>query len=53
MEFSANTFLDVYQGHIDTLHHIWDNRTSAFHVMGDVPVTGIPIANINLEEIED
>ena len=33
MEFSANAFLDVYQGHIDTLNHIWDQRNSAFHVM--------------------
>jgi hypothetical protein len=33
MEFSANTFLNVYQGHIDTLNHVRDQCNSAFHVM--------------------
>ena len=33
MEFSSNAFLDVYQGHIDTLNHIWVKQNSAFHLM--------------------
>ena len=33
MEFSTNAFLDVYQGHIDTLNYIQDQRTTVFHVM--------------------
>jgi hypothetical protein len=32
-EFSANAYMDVYQGHIDTLNHIRERRNSAFHVM--------------------
>ena len=32
-EFSANAYLDVYQGHIDTFHHIQDRRPHAFHAM--------------------
>ena len=33
MDFSANSYLDVYQGHIDTFHHIQDQRPGAFHLM--------------------
>ncbi len=33
MEFSTNAFLDIYQGHIDTLNYIQDQHTTAFHVM--------------------
>jgi hypothetical protein len=37
MEFSTNAFLDVYQGHVDTLNYILNQRTTAFHVMmGDI-----------------
>ncbi|KAF8257516.1 hypothetical protein EI94DRAFT_1757861 [Lactarius quietus] len=32
-EFSANAYLDVYNGHINTLKHIWENREGAFHLM--------------------
>jgi len=67
MDFSANAFLDVYQGHVDTLQHIQDHRASSFHIMmrdifdraqatdGDVqvPIINIPVADINLDEMED
>ncbi|KAF8268602.1 hypothetical protein EI94DRAFT_1700100 [Lactarius quietus] len=33
MEFSMNTYLDVYQGHINTLQLIWDGQYGAFHSM--------------------
>jgi hypothetical protein len=32
-EFSANSYLDVYNGHVDTLHLILDKRAGAFRVM--------------------
>jgi len=32
-EFSTNAYLDVYQGHIDTFHHIQEHRSAAFHLM--------------------
>ena len=32
-EFSANTYLDVYNGHVNTLKHIQDHRAGAFHLM--------------------
>ncbi|KAF8262256.1 hypothetical protein EI94DRAFT_1603030, partial [Lactarius quietus] len=32
-EFSANAYLDVYHGHINTLNHIRDKRPGAFHLM--------------------
>lgn len=32
-EFSANAFLDVYHGHVNTLRHIRDKREGAFHLM--------------------
>ena len=32
-EFSANIFLDVYNGHIRTLDHVLHMRPAAFHVM--------------------
>ena len=32
-EFSANAYLDVYLGHINTLKHIRDKRAGAFHLM--------------------
>jgi len=33
IEFSANAFLDVYNGHINTFNHIRNNREGAFHTM--------------------
>jgi len=32
-EFSANAFLDVYNGHMQTFAHISENRNRAFHRM--------------------
>lgn len=32
-EFSANAYLDVYLGHINTLKHIREHREGAFHLM--------------------
>jgi hypothetical protein len=32
-EFSANAYLDVYIGHVNTLKHIRDHRPGAFHLM--------------------
>lgn len=33
MDFSANAFLDVYDGHINTFQHIQKHRNKAFHIM--------------------
>jgi hypothetical protein len=33
IEFSANAFYDVYDGHVNTFEHIRQNREDAFHVM--------------------
>jgi hypothetical protein len=33
MEFSANGFLDVYEGHVNTLNYILAQRPDAFHIM--------------------
>jgi len=33
LEFSANSFLDVYHGHINTFKHICEKREDAFHLM--------------------
>ena len=32
-EFLANTYLDVYIGHVNTLKHIRDHHPGAFHLM--------------------
>lgn len=32
-EFSANAYLDVYNGHVNTLKHIREHREGAFHLM--------------------
>ena len=32
-EFSANRYLDVYNGHMQTFNHISVNRNNAFHIM--------------------
>jgi hypothetical protein len=35
--FTANAYLDVYQGHINTFEHIQEKRGNAFHtMMGDI-----------------
>ena len=31
--FSANAYLDVYQGHVNTFQHIRDQRSNSFHTM--------------------
>ncbi|KAF8262113.1 hypothetical protein EI94DRAFT_1809271 [Lactarius quietus] len=63
-EFSANAYLDVYHGHVNTLNHIQDKRPGAFHLMmadiymkvstvnGNEANTGVPIAKLNLNEID-
>jgi hypothetical protein len=33
MEFSANAYLDVYEGHVNTLKHIQGERENGFHLM--------------------
>ena len=33
LEFSANSFLDVYHGHVNTFKHIREKREDAFHLM--------------------
>ena len=33
VEFSANAYLDVYNGHVNTLRHIQEHRAGAFHLM--------------------
>ena len=36
-EFSTNAYLDVYNGHIQTLNHISQNRNATFHrMMADI-----------------
>jgi hypothetical protein len=36
-DFSTNTFMDMYQGHVDTFNHIREHRNSAFQLMmGDL-----------------
>ena len=32
-EFSSNAYIDVYQGHVNTLKHILEKRPGAFHLM--------------------
>jgi hypothetical protein len=32
-EFSANAYLDVYNGHVNTLKHIRERREGGFHLM--------------------
>lgn len=33
MEFSANAYLNVYLGHINTLNHIAEQWEGAYHMM--------------------
>ncbi|KAH9022910.1 hypothetical protein EDB85DRAFT_2293098 [Lactarius pseudohatsudake] len=65
-EFSQNAYMDVYQGHVNTLKHILENREGAFHTMmsdiytraswpiGNFGVApSFAIADINLDELEE
>lgn len=64
VEFSANAYLDVYLGHVNTLKHIRENREGAFHLMmadiytqasmaiGNDLTTAVPIAELNLDNLE-
>ncbi|KAH9016037.1 hypothetical protein EDB85DRAFT_2023050 [Lactarius pseudohatsudake] len=65
-EFSQNAYMDVYQGHVNSLKHILENREGAFHTMmsdiytraswpiGNFGVApSFAIADINLDELEE
>ncbi|KAI9436434.1 hypothetical protein H4582DRAFT_2058711 [Lactarius indigo] len=64
-EFSASVYLDVYNGHINTLHQIKERRSGAFRAMMseiytqasaavDVGVgSSVPIAALDFEDLED
>ncbi|KAN0141461.1 hypothetical protein V8E53_000706, partial [Lactarius tabidus] len=63
-EFSANGYLDIYLGHVNTLKHIQEHRAGAFHFMmadiynkANTPIvnelnTVIPIANLDLDNLD-
>ncbi|KAI9444384.1 hypothetical protein BJY52DRAFT_1194439 [Lactarius psammicola] len=63
-EFSANAYLDVYHGNVNTLTHIRENREGAFHLMmadiyrqantptGNEPSSGVPIAELDLNQLD-
>jgi hypothetical protein len=63
-EFSANAYLDVYNGHVNTLKHIRANREGAFHLMmADIYTQAntsaitesnsvVPIAELDLDDID-
>ncbi|KAH8980460.1 hypothetical protein EDB92DRAFT_1974433 [Lactarius akahatsu] len=63
-EFSQNAYMDVYQGHMNTLNHILENQEGAFHTMmsdiytrATIGNRGVPpsfgIADIDLDELEE
>ncbi|KAN0109142.1 hypothetical protein V8E52_009573 [Russula decolorans] len=68
-EFSANSYLDVYDGHVNTFNHIKERHLGAYHTMmadlyaqasvtpaghGTVlGVAGVPIAELDIEELEE
>ncbi|KAN0124676.1 hypothetical protein V8E53_012645 [Lactarius tabidus] len=65
-DFSANSYLDVYLGHIETLREILTQRSGAFHsMMADIyskastmpastgSSSGVQTAELNFEELED
>ena len=33
LEFSANAYMDMYQGHVNMFKHILEHREHAFHIM--------------------
>ncbi|KAN0137968.1 hypothetical protein V8E53_004452 [Lactarius tabidus] len=64
-EFSANAYLDVYQGHVNTLNHIRERREGVFHLMmvdiykqantlpiGNEPSPAVQIAEIDLDNLD-
>jgi hypothetical protein len=63
-EFSANAYLDVYNGHVNTLKHIRDKRVGGFHLMmADIYAQAnksaisesnsvVPIAELDLDDID-
>ncbi|KAH8979863.1 hypothetical protein EDB86DRAFT_2835669 [Lactarius hatsudake] len=64
-EFSANAYMDAYLANMNTLRHILNHRERAFHTMMSdiytqasaiavalVPLSTIPIANLNLDALE-
>ncbi|KAI9451374.1 hypothetical protein BJY52DRAFT_1191052 [Lactarius psammicola] len=64
LEFSANAYMDVYHGHVNTFKHILENRERAFHtMMSDIytqaskfmgnMVSTIPIADLDLDALEE
>ncbi|KAI9444390.1 hypothetical protein BJY52DRAFT_1194415 [Lactarius psammicola] len=65
MEFSANSYLDVYQGHVNTLRLIQKKRGSAFRSMManiysqanttiDIGApSGAPIAQLDIDDLEE
>ncbi|KAF8269151.1 hypothetical protein EI94DRAFT_1799533 [Lactarius quietus] len=65
MEFSMNTYLDVYQGHINTLRLIWDGQYGAFHSMmakiyskaswvpKNTEDVGAPVAVLDLSDLNE
>ncbi|KAF8503815.1 hypothetical protein F5888DRAFT_1800104 [Russula emetica] len=62
IEFSANTYLDIYWGNVNTLNHLYNNRVDAFHMMmcdiysqASTIVaggSGAQIADLELDDIE-
>jgi hypothetical protein len=37
MGFTANAYMDVYLGHVNTFNHVQEHRNNAFHMMmGDI-----------------
>ncbi|KAH9004437.1 hypothetical protein EDB86DRAFT_3071917 [Lactarius hatsudake] len=65
MEFSTNSYLDVYLGHVNTLELIREKRSSAFRsMMADIysqasTVTdagvylGAPVADLDIDDLEE
>ncbi|KAN0127723.1 hypothetical protein V8E53_014443, partial [Lactarius tabidus] len=63
-EFSANAYLDVYLGHINTLKHIKEKHEGAFHLMmadiytqaskhiGNEASASVAIAQLDLDELD-
>ncbi|KAN0102481.1 hypothetical protein V8E52_011897, partial [Russula decolorans] len=63
VKFSANAYLDVYNGHVNTFHHVRQNREDAFHLMmshiyshasaAAIGKSGAEIADIELDDIDN
>ncbi|KAF8266681.1 hypothetical protein EI94DRAFT_1701562 [Lactarius quietus] len=63
-KFSANVYMDVYNGHVNTLKHIWERCEGAFHLMmADIytqantplitqPIPVLAIAELDLDNID-